>query len=56
MFYGVHHAGIGVGDMEIALDFWDKKIGFSLIFALTTQVSSPVCLKSLKRIKQKPVS
>ena len=29
MFYGVHHAGIGVGDMEIALDFWDKKIGFS---------------------------
>lgn len=29
MFEGVHHAGIGVGDMDTALDFWGRKIGFT---------------------------
>jgi len=31
MFEGVHNAGVGVGDMDKALDFWGKKIGFNNI-------------------------
>jgi catechol 2,3-dioxygenase-like lactoylglutathione lyase family enzyme len=32
MFLGVDHAGIGVGDMDAALDFWQRKIGFTELF------------------------
>lgn len=32
MFTGVDHAGIGVGDMEQAFDFWMGKLGFTEVF------------------------
>ena len=32
MFLGVDHAGIGVGDMETALDFWGRKLGFTELY------------------------
>jgi len=31
MFQGVQHAGVGVGDMDIALEFWQNKIGFKRV-------------------------
>jgi len=31
-FQGVDHAGIGVGDMEQALEFWSRKLGFTELF------------------------
>lgn len=31
-FLGVDHAGIGVGDMDKAFDFWSKKLGFTEVF------------------------
>ena len=32
MFTGVDHAGIGVGDMDKAFDFWMGKLGFTEVF------------------------
>ena len=32
MYLGVDHAGIGVGDMETALDFWGRKLGFTELY------------------------
>lgn len=32
MFTGVDHAGIGVGDMEQAFDYWMNKLGFTEVF------------------------
>lgn len=34
-FQGVDHAGIGVGDMDTALDFWSRKLGFTEVFLIT---------------------
>ena len=31
-FQGVDHAGIGVGNMDVALDFWSEKLGFTEMF------------------------
>jgi catechol 2,3-dioxygenase-like lactoylglutathione lyase family enzyme len=31
-FQGVDHAGIGVGDMDQALEFWSRKLGFTELF------------------------
>lgn len=31
-FLGVDHAGIGVGDMDKAFEFWSKKLGFTEVF------------------------
>lgn len=39
MFQGVQHAGVGVGDMDIALEFWQNKIGFKrVLFDYTGRV------------------
>ena len=32
MFLGVDHAGIGVGDMQKAFEFWIEKLGFTEVF------------------------
>lgn len=32
MFLGVDHAGVGVGDMDRALEFWRDKVGFTEVF------------------------
>jgi catechol 2,3-dioxygenase-like lactoylglutathione lyase family enzyme len=32
MFLGVDHAGVGVGDMDRALEFWGGKLGFTEVF------------------------
>ena len=31
-FQGVDHAGIGVGNMDVALEFWSEKLGFTEMF------------------------